>query len=425
MHRRLVVLVATLAAVAFGPSRVIDARPQVVTTSAVVGVDVTGMTKLSRDQIVAMSGLSVGRPVSATELDAVVAKLLATGLFSAVHYSVQPTKAGLRVLLDVAEPLWTMAVLLDNFIWFSDEEIYRAIAVEIPTFDGAVPDTAGALTTVNNVLQQMLDARHIPGRVEHSLHVDLDVGRQTQRFAVTGVQMPVCAIHFAGASPANDAALAKGSKFVLADQYSRERLFRMIKGDLVPIYQQRGYLQAEFHAPTVTLLSAPPCNGGADVTIVVNEGPVFSVKDVVWVGNTAVATKALDSALGVKPGEIADGVKFGTGLGAAKKLYEAAGYLDVAPGPTMRLNAAEKLVTYQIEVTEGSVYTMGTLSVSGGTEAERTRIARAWPIRAAAPFNMTLARSVRAVGLGASRPVTITIAPDQKAHVVNVTIAEK
>jgi outer membrane protein assembly factor BamA len=417
-----------LALLAFGAAPVAR-QGALVTASVVSAIDVAGTTRLSRDQVVALSGLTTGRAISTADLDASVKRLLDTGLLTAVRYRLQSDRSGVRVTLDVVEPLWTMAVLLDNFIWFSDEEIYRTIAREIPTFDGAVPDTEGALNTVARVLQRMLDERQIAGSVEHKLAIQLDVGRQKQRFTVTGVKMPVCNVRFPHAAPANEAELLKAAKFVVGDQYSRERLFRTIERNLVPIYKERGYLEGEFHAPQVVRRSTPTCDG-VDISIEVDEGVVYSLGAVEWTGNAVVPTPALDAALAaklVKTGERADTVKLGMGLTAARDLYLRKGYLDAHASPTLRLDRDARLVTYHVEITEGDPYVMGSLTTEGLTGTDLTRITKAWPIKDGATFDFLSAKGFPAkatlAGLVPARlTLSVEITPSSENHVVAVKL---
>jgi outer membrane protein assembly factor BamA len=399
------------------------------TIAAVSAIDVTGTTRLNRDQVVALSGLTTGRALAIADLDAAIQKLLDTGLMAAVHYRLQSDRAGVRVTLEVVEPLWTMAVLLDNFIWFSDEEIYRTIAREIPTFDGAVPDTEGALNTVGRVLQRMLDERHIDGRVEHKLAVQLNVGRQKQRFTVTGIKMPVCDIRFLHASPANEVELLKASKFVVGDQYSRERLFKTIEGNLVPIYKERGYLEGQFSAPLVVQRSAPPCDG-VDISIDVEEGNVYSLGAVEWVGNAVISTSALDAAFtakAVKIGERANTVKMNAGLIDARNLYLRKGYLDAGVSPTLRLDHDGRLVTYHVEITEGEPYVMGILTTEGLTSTDAARLIKSWPLKVGAPFDLGSATAFPAwatlAALVSTRlTLSVEIKPSPETHVVAVKL---
>jgi outer membrane protein assembly factor BamA len=417
-----------LALIAFGAAPAAR-QGALVTTGAVSAIEVTGTARLNQDQIVALSGLTTGRAIATADLDAAVKKLLDTGLLTAVHYRLQSDRSGVRVTLEVVEPLWTMAVLLDNFIWFSDEEIFRTIAREIPTFDGAVPDTEGALNTVGRVLQRMLDERQIAGTVEHKLSIQLDVGRQKQRFTVTGIKMPVCGIQFPHAAPANEVELLKAANFVAGEQYSRERLFRTIERSLVPVYKERGYLEGQFHVPQVIRRTTATCDG-VGISIEVDEGDVYSLGAVEWTGNAVFSTSALNSAFAakaVKIGERANTVKLGSGLTSVRDLYLRKGYLDLAASPTLRLDRDGRLVTYHVEITEGQPYVMGALTTGELAASDAARIIKAWPIKEGAPFDLLSAKDfpVKATLMGlvpARLTLSMQMTPLAEKHVVAVKL---
>jgi len=402
------------------------------TSGAVSAIEVTGTTRLNRDQVVALSGLTTGRAIALADLDAAVKRLLDTGLLTAVHYRLQSVPPGVRVTLEVVEPLWTMAVLLDNFIWFTDEEIYRTIAQEIPTFDGAVPDTQGALDTVGRVLQRMLDERQIAGQVEHKLAIQLDVGRQKQRFTITGIKMPVCDIRFLHASPANELELLKAAKFTLGDQYSRERLFRTIERSLVPVYKERGYLEGQFSAPHVVQRSTPACNG-VEISIEVDEGNVYSLGAVEWTGNAVISASAINAAFAekaVKIGDRANTVKLGAGLTVVRDLYLRKGYLDLAASPTLRLDRDGRLVTYHVEIAEGDPYVRGALTTEGLAPSDAARLIKAWPVKEGAPFDLLSAKDfpVKATlaGLVPTRlTLSMEMTPSREKHDVAVKLVAR
>jgi hypothetical protein len=47
------------------------------------------------------------------------------------------------VTFTIEEAEWTMPVLLDNFVWFKDDEIVTALRQRIPSFDGTAPILEG------------------------------------------------------------------------------------------------------------------------------------------------------------------------------------------------------------------------------------------------------------------------------------------
>lgn len=86
----------------------------------------TGQRRLSADQVSNLAGLRVGESIAWNELDGVVKKLLDTGLLTAVRYEYRPVNNRLELRFEVQEAAWTMPVVFDNFVWFTDDEL-RAV----------------------------------------------------------------------------------------------------------------------------------------------------------------------------------------------------------------------------------------------------------------------------------------------------------
>ena len=103
-------------------------------------VTVTGARRYTEADVTRLSALKPGQPVTTSDLDAAVKRMAGTGLFASVK-SVPVTSGNrLNVTLEIEEPAWTMPVMLDNFIWLSDDELRAAVLQQVPTFDGTLAD---------------------------------------------------------------------------------------------------------------------------------------------------------------------------------------------------------------------------------------------------------------------------------------------
>ena len=79
--------------------------------------------------------------------------------------------------------------------------------------------------------------------------------------------------------------------------------------------------RASFGAPVAKPASNAGCEG-VDLTIPVTEGPLYLWAKAEWSANQVLSPKELDDALGMKPGEAANGKKFDKGLMEVQKAYE-------------------------------------------------------------------------------------------------------
>jgi outer membrane protein insertion porin family len=116
------------------------------------------------------------------------------------------------------------------------------------------------------------------------------------------------------------------------------------------------------------------------VSVNIEPGPAFNWNGVTWKGNSAIRSAQLDTAVTLKPGDLADGVKIEATWNRVRDLFGRLGYLDLKLDAAPQFDDAAKRVSYVVTITEGQQYRMGNLVISGlSVEGER-RIRDAWKI---------------------------------------------
>src|SRR5438093_10148315 len=93
-----------------------------------VRIEFVGLKRLTRDQVIAMSGLKVGQVIDANILDASAGELLKTGMFRKLSYRVHNSPGNqATVTFELEESAVSLPVVFENFVWFTDEEIASAV----------------------------------------------------------------------------------------------------------------------------------------------------------------------------------------------------------------------------------------------------------------------------------------------------------
>src|SRR5258708_10815107 len=111
-----------------------------------------GQKKLTEGQIAGLTGLQTGTQVGREDLQKAADKLVASGLFATVKYDFKTRTEGLTLDFHVTESPRVPAYY-DNFPWFGDSELNDAIRVQLPFFDGTLPEAG-------NVVDVAADAIH-------------------------------------------------------------------------------------------------------------------------------------------------------------------------------------------------------------------------------------------------------------------------
>jgi outer membrane protein assembly factor BamA len=368
-------------------------------------------------------------------LDGAAERLLATGLFARLSYRYRTKGDEGTVTFEVEESKreTSAPVVFDNFIWFTDEELSGAVRRELPTFDGKASDAGGAIAAVTRALERLLRERKIAGRVEYMPSADASGANAKHVFGVrgAGATAAVCALAFPGASAIPEKELVEVSAPLFQTDYSREFVEGFADGNLKPLYWQRGHLRARFGRPQATAGAAGNCKGGASVSVPVEEGLAYAWERAVWAGNAALAAAQLDAALGMKAGEIADGVRISKALGEVRKAYGRRGYLFLNLKPRQEFADAERRVTYHFDVAEGPQFRMGALAVNGLPAPDANRLKGLWTLRAGEVYDASyvdefLKQNLQSVvRAGVMRRVDTTVKPDREKLTVDVTVEFK
>jgi outer membrane protein assembly factor BamA len=348
-------------------------------------IEFVGLKRLAPDQVVTMSGLKVGQVIDAGILDAAAGELLKSGLFRRLSYGVHSVGNQAVVTFQVEESAVSLPVVFENFVWFSNDEIVAAILKDVRFFNGTSPASGEMPDKIVAALQRLLNEKQIAGKVDYLPNVSKD--KQELLFIVKGARIPVCSLHFPGASAVSEADLIKASQPLFKTDYSERDTAAFVPRNLLPFYRRRGYLRAEFQPPSATLQTGAQCPGGVNITIPVQEGVSYRWAKSVWDGSDKLTVDELATALGMNPGDLADGVKIDNGLKSVDKAYRRRGFLTATIQSSAEYDDATSLVTYRFAINEGPRYLMGDLIITGLPPADVTELKSKWTLGNNAVFD--------------------------------------
>jgi len=352
-------------------------------------IEVEGLQRLAAGEVVAATQLKPGTAFSVTEVDAAGQRLIDTGLFTKVGYQTRTNGSQVTIIFQVEEAKSSQSpVLFDNFVWFTDEELYIAIKREVPSFSGTAPDVGTMTDSIKLALQNLLNDKQIKGTVEYAAwQTGVNSAKQEHVFSVTGVPIPICKLNFPGARNVSEETLVKSSRQLMEADYSHKSAVAFGGFILYPLYREAGQWRAKFGVPSAKLEDSESCKGGVALTIPVDEGPIYLWDRAEWIGNEALSPSALDEALGMRTGEVLKGSKFDKGLTAITQAYGRIGHLEAVAKPVPAFDDAAARVSFKFEVKEGSRYTMGNLIIKGLDEANARYVQEAWKLRRSEVFN--------------------------------------
>ncbi len=328
-----------------------------------VQINFEGLVNVPKEKATASSGLKIGQTILLENLKQTSQRLIESGLFTSVKLRYKYTGDDLEATFIVAEARSSVPCFFDNFMWFSDEEIYAAIRQEIPNFDGKATEGGEMIEVIRKSLEKLLRTKSSTSNIEYEM-----AGLGTVHvFKVAGMPMPICSIDYQGVTAFSYAHLTNAAKELLSSEYSRMINSLVLRDTTIPLYRQRGYLKIKLLPVKASPEKNPPakCKDGVALLVTFNEGIPYQWKGITWSGNQMLSNDKLNRLFTLKTDEIADGLKIDKGMTLTLINYTDRGYLDVRVKPVPTFDEATQSVTFSISITEGGQYSFGQLAVKG------------------------------------------------------------
>ena len=395
-------------------------------THQVAAVQVVGARRYAPGDVAKLSGLQIGQAVAPADIEPVAARLGATGLFKSVTYRYVTTGREMTVIFEIEEADWTVPVIFDNLVWFTDDEIVKAVRSDVPSFDGTSPPSDAAPGLIVRSLQKLLASRQLPGQVRFTPQTDLRTQAVQYLFSVKDPSPRLCVLRITGTSAVEERELVDRSDATARGDYSRFFLISLSQGTLLDMYHRRGHWRAAFSAPSVTV--DPACSG-VTATLNVSEGPSFAWDRADWSGHAAMTPPELDGLLGMKPGSVADASKIDAGLLRIRSAYRKQGYMIANATYTPKLDDATRRAGFALRVEEGPQFRMGTLEFAGVSGADAGNLKKKWQLKQGDVFDDSYPRKFEVDEASALRrggsPPRLETEIDPARRVVNVRFVFK
>lgn len=345
----------------------------------IAAIAVTGTQKFPTDQILAAAGIKTGDVVTAQQVQEAADRLAALGLFSTVNFHYTAKDDGIVLSFELKDAP-TFPLSFDNFPWFQDRELADAIRADVGLFTGETPDNGAMIDEITIVLEKLLASKKIKGNVTHQLLAQPAGDAMMMQFRVEGATLRVQSVKFGDSLAAESERLKDRISDVKGQPYSRFAIDVFENEQVRPLYAAKGFLRAEIGPPQPRLIADAntPAEPGVDLLIPIVPGTAYAWKGASWRGNMAFTSTVLDGDFGLKPGDVADGMKIESEWQRIESEYTRHGYLDVRINKQPQFDEAARQVSYNVEIAEGPQYRMGEMIVTGLSIDAEKRLRRIW-----------------------------------------------
>jgi hypothetical protein len=384
-------------------------------------------------EILTVSGLAPDQLLTHDSLTNADQHLIDTGLFddAQVSLSGQGKARTVHVALKPIPLDRLLPVSLENFVWFTPEELTQGIHALVPLYRGVAAEAGNTPDSIQTALQQMLAAKGIdaklsfqvvPPTAQHPARVvNFRINRPSIRLA--DVKLSISAPPGAAAqlTPGFQAAVNRATH----SPFNEGLTGTTIADLLLPPARNFGYINA--HLDNISRTIAPSATGIAvTYTTRVVTGEAYKLASVTWQPTPiyTAADFARDNKL--HPGDLASIYLLNQTNAAIVAAYLAAGYMDAVVLSPPILDETSHTVAYAPKVIPGEVYRVKSVTPQNLAPDAQKEFDANWRMKPGEPYSATYVEHFIQTNTALPHLATYTASyqasADPATHLVDLTI---
>ena len=254
-----------------------------------------GAPDLQPADLIALTGLTPGKPLTEPDIDKAMQQLVDTGLFADIHYTVDGRALTFKLTPQPAANM--VPVVYGNFVLWKPEELAPLLHAKVPLFTGSVPTSGNFQQTIADALTAILEDRGIKGHVEGLL-----TGSKAVVYSITD---PVVQIHQVRVDSVSTVAAPKISAMLqsfAATEYDRHSA-AAIQQRLQETYLDLAFLDVTIDPPVRSQPTVTPNAILVDYTTAAHEGAQYHISKFDWPASPIVPRPDFERDIPLRAGD--------------------------------------------------------------------------------------------------------------------------
>ena len=376
-------------------------------------ISVSGIKTFNTQTVISYSGLNKGQKINVPgeDVSAVIKKLWGLELFSDINFYVTKVKNNkISLEIDVVE----LPTLTDVKINGLKKGVIESLIKDTDLTTGKKLSESFLTNTKNYIENKYKKEGFLDTNVSLITSKD-SIGENSFKMVVNvdkGSRIKIKEINFVGNEIFKSNKLRsklkntkhKTSKRIWKRSKFIEKDFKEDLSSLINFYKEEGYRDARILSDT--LIRNDKGSNTISLKLDVEEGSKYYFGDVDFIGNTVYSNNILQRVLGLKKGDVYNGVLLKKRIADNSKpdgeditnLYQNSGYL-FSNVNAVEVSATEDTINFEIRITEGKLANFNKISVEGNTKTNDHVIYRELRTKPGELYSKSkLVRTVREVG---------------------------
>jgi len=320
---------------------------------------------LDTAELLRISGLQQGVPLSKDDIDAALQKLGDSGAFADLSYTVNDAALTIK-LTPGATQGQAFPLRFVNFVWWDHDELVKILEQRVPLFHGTLPLQGNQTGEIEEALVALLGEKGIPdGRVTALPSSDSpDSPMNAVALSISSPEILVGDVTFKGTVPDVTEKLTTFARALADRNFDLREVGTTIHESSQAIFGDAGYLDAT-NDPLV--FSTPRKDLGGyvvDIQVPMHPGPLYRIGSIAIHSEPPLSDSELRSVLPFKSGDAASASAVRDAVSLLAHVYGDHGFLQARAAASLEKNASNRTVAYSFNFSPGPQFHLASIDMS-------------------------------------------------------------
>lgn len=329
-------------------------------------------------ELLRLSGLQQGVPLTKAEIETALQKLADTGSFTDLSYTVN--EAALTVRLTSAAGGQVLPVRFANLPWWPPEDLLKLLETRVPLFRGELPLRGSLTDEVETALVALLRDKGVPDARVTAMQSTSHAGGPMDAIALSleSPQVVIGETRFHGTVPALAASLQAFGGSLNGQDFDSAETAQTVRQTFSEISEDAGYLDARADDPVYAAPRKDRDRYVVDEEVTLEAGELYRISSIDLRPSAPLTESDLRRALQLKAGDPASASALRVAQLQLARPYVERAYLLARATATVNKDAAAHTASYIVSFSPGDQFHFATLDANALPPELQTEFARSW-----------------------------------------------